>query len=115
RIVVIDRHRVAHAELLYRAAHVRLVLLEGKLRRVHADDDESAILVTLVPGLQVRQRTQAVDAGVGPEVDQYDLAAQTLPREWRGIEPGDCATQGRQLPLNRRPGNRRPGHAAVYR
>ena len=49
-------------------------LLVGELRRVHADDDE-LVGVLLLELLQVRQDVDAVDAAVGPEVEQDDLAA----------------------------------------
>ena len=41
----------------------------------------------LVPRHQVRQRADAVDAGVGPEVDQHDAPAQRGERERLGVEP----------------------------
>jgi hypothetical protein len=57
---------------------------------VHADDRQPAAAVALVPRAQVGQRAQAVDAGVGPEVDQHDPPTQpgeieTAPA--RGVEP----------------------------
>ena len=63
------------------------VVLERELRRVDADDDEPVVAVLLVPGLEIGQRAQAVDAGVGPEVDQHDLAAQVAAIE-SGLPPG---------------------------
>ena len=58
------------------APHVADDVLERELGRVHADDHEARVAVAAVPRLQVRQRADAVHAGVGPEVDQHDLAAQ---------------------------------------
>ena len=43
---------------------------------MHPDDDEAVAAVAGDPRLEVGQRAQAVDAGVGPEVDEHDLAAQ---------------------------------------
>src|SRR6266536_6337729 len=51
-------------------------MLERELGGVDTDDHEPGLPVRRVPGLQVRQRSQAVDAGVRPEVDEYDLAVQ---------------------------------------
>ena len=68
------RDRIGDAEVLDGLADVATSLLEGELRRVHADHHQALILVLLGPGLDVGQRAQAVDAGVGPEVDQHDLA-----------------------------------------
>ena len=47
-----------------------------ELRRVHADHHQSLVLVLLGPGADIGQRAQPVDAGVGPEIDEHDLAAQ---------------------------------------
>ncbi len=61
--------------------------LEGELRRVHPDDHEAVVTVRLVPGRHVRQRPQAVDAGVRPEVDDHDLAAKLLHRQRLRVDP----------------------------
>jgi hypothetical protein len=63
-IVVIHRDRISDAEIANGFADVRLVFLEGKLWSVHADNDEAAVLVLFVPGLDVGQRPQTIDAGV---------------------------------------------------
>ena len=54
REVVVDDDGVADAELGGRAAHVVEVVLEAELGRVHADDDEPAVAVALVPRPEVR-------------------------------------------------------------
>ena len=56
-------------------------MLEGELRGLHADDVEAVVVVALVPGLDVGERSLAVDARVGPEVDQHHVAAQRFQRE----------------------------------
>ena len=53
RIVVIDRDRIIDSHLLRGSAHVLDVFLKCELRRVHADHDESLILVFLGPGADV--------------------------------------------------------------
>src|SRR4029077_8206197 len=63
-VAVVDRDRAADAELARRLADVRAHVLERELRRMHADDREAGLPVALVPGLEVRKRAQAVDAGV---------------------------------------------------
>ena len=55
---------------------VRGILLERVLGRVDADDPQSRVAVGLVPRDDVRDAALAVDAGVRPEVDEHDLAAQ---------------------------------------
>ena len=51
-------------------------MLEGELGRRDPDDHEPVLLVVVVPALDVGERALAVDARVGPEVDQHHLAAQ---------------------------------------
>jgi hypothetical protein len=54
---------------------------------VHADHDQAAVLELFMPARDIRQRPQAVNAGVGPEIDQDHLAAQTTDRKRLGVEP----------------------------
>ena len=75
-VAVVDRDRVADAELAGGLADVGRDVLERELGRVHADDPQARLPVGGIPRLQVRQRAQAVDAGVGPEVDEHDLASK---------------------------------------
>ena len=78
---VVERDRVAHAEAANGIPDVPQHALERELGRVHADDDEAVPPVRLVPRLEVRQRPEAVDAGVRPEVDEDDLAVELRERE----------------------------------
>jgi len=106
--VVVDRDGMGDAERGDRLAHVGEVFLEGELGRVHADDHEPAILVSLCPGSDVRQHAQAVDAGIGPEIHQNDLAAQVLGVKRRCIQPLPSARQrGRRAGERQRRGGRR--------
>ena len=52
------------------------VSLERELGRVDADDREPVCTVARVPSLDARERAYAVDAGVGPEIDQHDPPPQ---------------------------------------
>ena len=95
-VVVVEGDRVAHPEAFDSGAHVAEIVLEGELGRVHAEDDEPLRSIALVPRLQVRERAEAVDAGVRPEVDQHDLAAQRMEAERPRIDPrGDVVDVGR--------------------
>ena len=76
RVVVVLRHRVAQPVRADRRGDVAGVVLERELRRVHADDRQAVGPVLRVEALEERQRAQAVDAGVGPEVHQHDAPAQ---------------------------------------
>src|SRR5208282_4695200 len=89
-LVVVLYDRVANAELFDRVLDIAGFLLEGELGRLHADDRQSVLAVGRVPRLQVGQRAYAVDAGVGPEVDQHDPPAQPGERQRpaaRRVEP----------------------------
>ena len=80
--VVVERDGVFDRIVLGTGLHVGGNLLKGVLGGVHADDVQPEVLVSVVPTVDVRHRTLAVDAGVGPEVDQNDFAAQLI--------QGDC-------------------------
>src|SRR5262245_2590802 len=81
RIVVVDRHRIGDFEIRDGTPDISANLFECEFRRVHADYDQTLILVFLPPGTNVGQRPQAVDAGVGPEVDENDFALELLLRQ----------------------------------
>ena len=89
-------------------------MFKRKLRRVHADDDQSHVFVFRRPAFHVRHRTQGVDTGIRPEVNQHDLAAQRFRCERAGVEPADGTVQlrHRRRPLALRKQHRanEPGH-----
>ncbi len=91
REVVVDGDGPVGVQVRQRLAHALRVVLELELGRVHADDDQALARVRAGPGAHVGQRAQAVDAGIGPEVDQHHLAAQALERERRRVEPAGGA------------------------
>src|ERR1019366_1229522 len=70
---------IAQAVGLDRLRDVAGVLLEGELRRPDSDDLQAVAVIGGVQTLEERQRANAVDARVGPEVDQHNVSAQ--PRE----------------------------------
>jgi hypothetical protein len=82
-VFVVDRDRIADLQICDRFADIVDVALEGELRRVDADDDKAVILVLLRPCVHIRDGAQAVDAGIGPEVEHDHLALEALAREWR--------------------------------
>src|SRR5215510_9622729 len=96
-VVVVDGDRVVDPQLFNGPAHVHEVFFKRELRGVDADDHQPLIFVFLGPCANVGKRAQPVDAGVGPEVDQYDFAAQGRCRQrWR-IEPFVCTLKRGQL------------------
>ena len=57
---------------------------------MHPHDGEPVPLVLALPGLDVGKRADAVDAGVGPKIDQHHLPSQARQAERpaaRGVEP----------------------------
>ncbi len=75
-IVVIDGDGIGDLEIADRLLDVVDVLLECELRRMHADHHQPLILVLFRPGADIGNGAQAVDAGVGPEIDENDFALQ---------------------------------------
>ncbi len=101
RIVVVQRDRVVDAQILHRLGHVGRILLEREFRRVHADHHQAVVLVLVGPAAHVRQRADAVDAGVGPEIDQHHLAAQRFGGQRRAVQPLRGAGQRRHRAFHR--------------
>ena len=84
---------MADAEALQRPADVVGAPLVVELGRVDADDDQHVGEPGL-QALQIGQHVLAVDAAVGPEIEQHDLAAQLRERDRRRrVEPGDGALE----------------------
>ncbi len=81
-VVVVDRDRVVDPQVLDGSADVVEVVLEVELGGVDADHDQAVVPVLLGPGADIGQGAQPVDAGVGPEVDQHDPAAQVGGGQW---------------------------------
>ena len=74
RIGVVDRHRIVDAEAVHGVADVANDPLESEFGGVDAYYLQAGGGVGLVPGLQMRYGSLAVDARISPEVDQHDLA-----------------------------------------
>ena len=108
--MVVERDRPRHVQIVRRCTHVPPLVLERELRGVNPYDLEPGPVIRRVPGAQVRQRPDAVDAGVGPEVDEHDLSAQLLQRERpvpRRVQPGIDPGELRRAPEYRQPRSRR--------
>ena len=127
-VVVVLHDRIGDAEPLDGRPHVRRHMLEGELRRVHADDHEPLVVIRGVPRLQVGERAQAVDARVRPEVDEHDLARAMTRGQRLRVDPRAVGVDRRcdavvgQAPLRRlarpprAPGRRRaPSPARAWR
>ena len=89
---VVD-HRVLDPVLVDLLADVLGLALGLELGGVDADDDQ-LVLVFLLEGGEVGQDVVAVDAAIGPEVEQDDLAAQLFEVDRPGgVEPADSPLQ----------------------
>ena len=67
-----------------------------------ADDDQPDPWIALVPRPNVRHRAEAIDAAVGPEVDQHDLAAKLLGGQRRTVDPWPETVERRHLAFDRK-------------
>src|SRR5918994_6085497 len=96
RVLVIHRNREIELHLLHGAMHVRKLLLECELWRVHADYDQS-LPVPVAPRANIRQRAQPVDTGIGSELHEHDFSVQCRGRRrWR-VEPLRRTAESRDL------------------
>ena len=75
-VAIVDRDRPGDVHLLQRRLDVPVVVLEGELRRVHAEHHEPVAPVALLPGSDVGQRPDPVDARVRAEVDDDDATVE---------------------------------------
>ena len=90
---IVDRHRIGDAEILDGLADVADVAFEGEFGRVDADDHQPVFPIAFVQRFDVGDGADAVDAAVGPEVDQHDLAPELLAGQRRRVQPGDGAVE----------------------
>ena len=120
--VGVDGHGVGDAEVLDAATYVVHFLLEGVLRGVDADHLQAGGRIGLVELLDAGDRALAVDARVGEEVDQGDLACAALLGQGLvagRVDPGHCAVDGREgAAVTRRvaaPGRQGPEEESPWR
>src|SRR5829696_5515229 len=86
-MLIVHCDRITDVHFLQGPAHVAHILFKGELRRMDADHYQPLIFVLVGPGADIRKLPQPVDAGVGPEIDQDDLPAQSLRRQGWRIQP----------------------------
>ncbi len=75
-VVVVDGDRPFDAHRPRLALDVAEVVLKRELRRVHADDHQAFVPVSLGPCPYVGMSAQPVDARVGPELHDHDPTTQ---------------------------------------
>jgi hypothetical protein len=72
------------------------IVLSIELARMHADDDD-VIGIRLFQLFEFRQHVHAVDAAVGPEIEDDEFAAKVFQFDWRRrVEPFGAALQRRR-------------------
>src|ERR1017187_198190 len=72
--IVVLRDGIAELVALDGVGHVGRALFEHELRRVYANDDEGLVVVFRPKRAHVRKGPHAVDAAIGPEIDEHHLA-----------------------------------------
>ena len=84
---VILHYRPGYALVNGGLGYVVVEFLELEFGGVDADDYQPIGGVAGMPGLQVGQGADAVDAAVGPEIDQHNFAAQFLHGKGLAVNP----------------------------
>ena len=85
--VLVEEHRIGDALGPHGCGDQLRIGGEFELRRVDADDDEPAPGVALMPGFEVGQRPQAVDARGLPEIHHHHRTARERDGDWRTLNP----------------------------
>ncbi|MOA22820.1 hypothetical protein D3C78_1434060 [compost metagenome] len=84
-VIIVDCHRVIDLEVRDGLPDIVDFLFKGEFGCVDTDDDKALIAVFVCPRPHIWNGADAVDAGIGPEVDEDDLATQLFARERWGI------------------------------
>src|SRR5215469_6964313 len=92
-VITIDRDWIGNFQIADSLLHIGAFFLKRKLRGVNTNDHKAGILVLRGPALDIRQSTQTVNTGIGPEVDEDDLSAERLCAERRRIQPSNRSAQ----------------------
>src|SRR5271154_6688226 len=67
-VVAIDGYGISNLQIGYGLGNVGRIFLECEFRGEYANYNEAVGLVFFRPGFDVRNRTQAIDAGISPEI-----------------------------------------------
>lgn len=85
---IVDGDRVEEAKPPHVVLDVGKIPFPKELWRVNADDDKPLAPVPLVPCLDPRQRSLAIDSPIGPEFQKDDLSLQFLELQRSRVDPG---------------------------
>ena len=86
-MVVVLSDRPAEIVIKSRLHNILVYFFEFELRRVYPEYDQPMIRVLFVPAPQCGERSNAVDACVGPEIDQDDIAPLLFEGKGFGVDP----------------------------
>lgn len=74
--IAVDRNWVNKIQIANSVFYVDTFSLKRELGRMNTDHNQARVLILCRPAFQVGLRPQRVDAGVRPNIDQHNLAAQ---------------------------------------
>src|SRR5579883_212204 len=77
-IIVVEQDGIGDVELLHRAPHIAGIFFEGELRSMNAKNNEAGVLISIRPCSHIRERSQTVNAGIGPKIDQNNVSLQCV-------------------------------------
>ncbi len=96
-VVAIVNHRMLDIVAEHRIGNIFRVLFGVELGRMNADDDQ-LVRERMLKFLQNRQDVHAVDAAIGPEIEQHKLATQLLEIDRSaGVDPSSAGVERRRL------------------
>jgi hypothetical protein len=93
RVVAVYRDRILDPHLARCPANVFDTPLDFELRGVYAEHDKPIASVLLEPAADIGKGPDPVDAGEGPEFDQYGPSAKRRCRQRLRVEPSGRAFQ----------------------
>jgi len=79
---------------------------------VNTDDHQSVVGVFSIPFPEVGKRPDAIDAGIGPEIDQHHLATEFFYGQGFTVDPGFDPFDLRRLKTRAGNGDHKQGHCS---
>src|SRR5579872_1732049 len=70
-IIIIECNGVGNLKAFERVDYVCFAFFKFKFGSMNADEHKAFIFVCIVPFFYVGQRSHAIDAAIGPEIDEY--------------------------------------------
>src|SRR5579862_7197275 len=86
-ISVIERHGIGYTQTSNGTFYIIWIFFKLKFRRMHTNNYKPMILIILMPFFYVRKRANAVNATIGPKINQNNMAFKFFNRERLAINP----------------------------